>query len=142
MDVSGQILKIISLLDTVNDELMALGESLQQGKGEITLFKPKDERSVEEKFDSVCTTYDNFERNQNTKEVAAVDLIKKESHKLTRAKPVFQCDLQTKQILKRYDSVTLASQATTINPTSISRCCRGQARHAGGFLWCFVKEGK
>lgn len=143
MDISGQILKIISLLDSANEALIDLGTALQHGEGEITLFKKEDERSVNEKFDAMYITEKEFEKNkkEQSEVISNENLIKKHTYGGgARRKPVIQCDLQTGKMLKKYDSITIASQATTINPTSISQCCRKQIRQAGGFLWKFVKE--
>ena len=145
MDISGQILKIISLLDSANEALIDLGTTLQHGEGEVTLFKKEDERSINEKFDAMCITEKEFEENKEkqNKIILNEDLMKKNVHGGgARRKPVAQYNLQTGEILKTYESITMASQNTTINPTSISQCCRGQIRQAGGFLWKFVKEDK
>ena len=39
-----------------------------------------------------------------------------------------------------YISVKEASERTGVNPSSISNCCRGKRKTAGGFVWKFVKE--
>ena len=37
-----------------------------------------------------------------------------------------------------YDSMTEAVENTGIAQSSISTCCNGKLKHAGGFHWCFV----
>ena len=37
-----------------------------------------------------------------------------------------------------YDSMTEAVENTGVAQSSISTCCNGKLKHAGGFHWCFV----
>ena len=39
-----------------------------------------------------------------------------------------------------YISVKEASERTGVNPSSISNCCRGKSKSAGGYVWEFKKE--
>jgi hypothetical protein len=41
-------------------------------------------------------------------------------------------------LVKFYDSVGAASRATGIAQSSISTCCSGHRKTAGGFTWCFI----
>lgn len=42
------------------------------------------------------------------------------------------------QFLNRYDSETEASYATRVPLTTISKCCLGKQKTAGGFIWRFA----
>lgn len=42
--------------------------------------------------------------------------------------------------LHMYESVKLASALTGANKTSIASCCRGQAKTAGGYHWCYLED--
>ena len=55
------------------------------------------------------------------------------SHK----KKVCQKDIDD-NILNTYESLSSASRATGVNLGSISLCCNGRAKTAGGFIWEFV----
>lgn len=51
-----------------------------------------------------------------------------------RKKKVIQYDLEG-EILNVYDSIAEASKATETNKSSIAKCCRGERKKAGGFIW-------
>lgn len=53
-----------------------------------------------------------------------------------RKKKVIQYDLEG-EILDIYDSIAEASKATEINKSSIAKCCRGERKKAGNFIWKF-----
>lgn len=53
-----------------------------------------------------------------------------------RKKKVIQYDLEG-EILDVYDSIAEASKATEINKSSIAKCCRGERKKAGNFIWKF-----
>lgn len=55
------------------------------------------------------------------------------------SKPIIQYNLN-KNIIKEYDSATIASKITSINRNCIIACCRGKQKTAGNFLWKY-KEG-
>ena len=51
-----------------------------------------------------------------------------------RIKQVFQFEISGKYVTE-YISVAKASEATGINRSSIAKCCRGEYRVAGNFVW-------
>lgn len=51
-----------------------------------------------------------------------------------RKKLVVQLDLED-NFVAEYSSVAEASRNTGVSKTCISRCCRGERKHSGGFLW-------
>lgn len=53
-----------------------------------------------------------------------------------RKKKVIQYDLEG-EILNDYDSIAEASKATEINKSSVAKCCRGERKKAGNFIWKF-----
>ena len=42
------------------------------------------------------------------------------------------------ELIKIWDSQKEASEVTGIAQPSISHCCHGKLKTAGGFRWCFV----
>ncbi len=51
-----------------------------------------------------------------------------------RKKKVYQFN-ESGMFLRSYDSVAEASEATGVNRSSIAKCCRGEYRYAGEYLW-------
>lgn len=54
-----------------------------------------------------------------------------------RKKKVIQYDFEGKT-LNVFDSIAEASKATEINKSSIAKCCRGERKKAGNFIWKFI----
>jgi hypothetical protein len=54
-----------------------------------------------------------------------------------RRKEVFQYSLKG-NLLARYVSASEASRKTGVSKTCITRCCREEREHSGGFLWKFI----
>jgi hypothetical protein len=54
-------------------------------------------------------------------------------------KSISQFDLQG-NFIKDWSSATIAGQELGIEFTSISKCCRGKGKTAGGFIWKFKSE--
>ena len=54
-------------------------------------------------------------------------------HKRT---PVNQLDL-TGNLIATYPSIIESSKVTGIRASNISKCCRGDLKRAGGYLWCY-----
>jgi len=87
------------------------------------------------------TTWENEERKKymsaiNTGEKnPQFGKIRTDEEKLQRgAKPVLQFDKEGNQV-KEYISCHAASEATGIARDSISKCCRGIFKQAGGYIW-------
>lgn len=54
-----------------------------------------------------------------------------------RKKKVVQYDFEGKT-LNVFDSIIEASKQTEINKSSIAKCCRGERKKAGNFIWKFL----
>lgn len=53
-----------------------------------------------------------------------------------RKKKVIQYDFDG-ELVKVFDSISEASKATEVNKSSIAKCCRGERKKAGDFIWKF-----
>lgn len=53
-----------------------------------------------------------------------------------RKKKVIQYELEG-ELVKVFDSISEASKASEINKSSIAKCCRGERKKAGNFIWKF-----
>lgn len=60
---------------------------------------------------------------------------------LAKSKQVFQFDLNG-NLLNAFYGVNEASRITNISSSSITNCCKGASKSAGGFLWSFSKKVK
>ncbi len=47
-----------------------------------------------------------------------------------------------KVFIKRFNSINEAERETEVNGTSISLCCKGKHKQAGGYIWKYAKEDK
>ncbi len=54
-----------------------------------------------------------------------------------RKKKVIQYDYKG-ELVKVFDSISEASKATEVNKSSIAKCCRGERKKAGDFIWKFL----
>lgn len=52
-------------------------------------------------------------------------------------KPVIQLDINTGEVIKKWESASEASRQTGVNFSHISACCRGKRKTAGGSRWVF-----
>lgn len=52
--------------------------------------------------------------------------------------PVEQLNIETGETIARFSSTTEALKNTGVDPSSISKCCRGKRSTAGGFRWRYV----
>ncbi len=53
-----------------------------------------------------------------------------------RKKSVNQFDLES-NLLNTYESISEASKVSGVNKSSIAKCCRGERKKAGDFIWKF-----
>ena len=53
-------------------------------------------------------------------------------------KKVAKCDIETKEIIKEYDSLKQAGEENNINYTNISSVCNGKRKSTGGYYWQFI----
>lgn len=56
------------------------------------------------------------------------------------SKSVYQIDINTNKIVKEYGSMCEAERELGISHTSISACCRGIMKQAGGYKWTYVSD--
>ena len=54
-------------------------------------------------------------------------------------KKVYQLD-KNENIIRLFDSIASAEKETGINHSSISKCCKGKMKSAGGFLWKYESD--
>lgn len=54
-------------------------------------------------------------------------------------KKVYQLD-KNKNIIRLFDSIAIAEEETEIDHSSISKCCNGKMKSAGGYLWVYESE--
>jgi hypothetical protein len=52
---------------------------------------------------------------------------------------IVQIDIKTKKVINQFVSATFAATETGINRQTISRCCSGTRKTAGGFMWAHSK---
>jgi group I intron endonuclease len=55
-------------------------------------------------------------------------------------KPIYQKDIQTNEIIKKWLNAQDAMKELNIWSVSISRCCNGKQQTAGGFKWEFANK--
>ena len=56
------------------------------------------------------------------------------------SKRVAQYDKQTHEPIKIWDSMHDVERELGIDPSSISRCCKGKQKSAGGYIWRYVED--
>lgn len=56
--------------------------------------------------------------------------------------PVEQIDKKTNVVIARFDSTMDAFRNTGVNSSTISACCRGKRKTAGGFRWRYAADAK
>ena len=54
------------------------------------------------------------------------------------AKPIVQLDVKTGEVIRRWECARDAERKLKINNSSISQCCQGKRKSAGGYRWCFA----
>lgn len=54
------------------------------------------------------------------------------------SKAVKQINPDTGEVIATYESMTQAGEATELSYQTISSCCRGKTKKAGGFVWRYV----
>ena len=64
----------------------------------------------------------------------------RESSRLGRMKPVLQIDLDTGEVIGRYESAREAEKKTGVSFKHISSCCNGKRNKTGGFGWKFDEK--
>ena len=57
-----------------------------------------------------------------------------------KAKKVAQYDKKTFELIKVWNSIIDVERELGIDPSSISRCCKGKYKSAGGFVWKYAED--
>jgi len=55
-------------------------------------------------------------------------------------RPIYKIDMETLNILDRYDSIQEASRENKMSAGNITMACKGQRPRASGYYWCYVDE--
>lgn len=63
-----------------------------------------------------------------------------EEYKNEHIKPVYMIDIESKNIIKKFNSIIEASNETQIRAGDISSTCRRNQKTAGGFIWTFLDD--
>ena len=86
--------------------------------------------------DKISKIHKGKKRTKEDKEKQSKSITGKNNH---NAKRVIQYNLQG-DIIKIWDYIKQASEELNINKASISNCCRGKSKSAGGFIWKYEKD--
>ena len=58
-----------------------------------------------------------------------------------RERPIYQIDMETNEILRKFSSSCEAGRWLGLkNFSNITSCCKGRRNHAFGYKWCYVDE--
>ncbi len=77
------------------------------------------------------------ENQKQEKEIETVPL--HTDYRANRGRSIIQMDDEA-NVIREYETVTIASKETGINPKSIRDAAKGIQKHAGGFVWKFKNE--
>ena len=80
------------------------------------------------------------ETKQKMSENNAKNMLGKLGSEHPSSKKVAQYNKQTLELIKIWDSMMDVERELGIDPSSISRCCRGKQKSAGGFIWKYLEE--
>lgn len=56
------------------------------------------------------------------------------------SKSIYQIEIKNNKIIKKYNSISMASKENKIPCSNIVKCAKNQRKHAGGFIWRYVDE--
>ena len=62
----------------------------------------------------------------------------RKNHRTSVAKPVLQLDKQTGEVIRKWECAADVERELGFNHGSISACCHGKLKSAGGFKWQFA----
>lgn len=68
------------------------------------------------------------------------DKSKVSKYENSRCKKVKQIDRYTLQVIKVYESISVASNETGVRSTSISSCCKKRLKTAGNYIWRYADD--
>ena len=80
------------------------------------------------------------ETKQKMSENSAKNMKGKLGSEHPNSKKVAQYNKQTLELIKIWDSMMDVQRELGINNGSISKCCKGKLKSAGGFIWKYVEE--
>lgn len=55
--------------------------------------------------------------------------------------PIYQINLETKEIIKEWEKPSIAAKELNINPAEITRVAKGELKQAGNFGWEYKFKG-
>lgn len=62
------------------------------------------------------------------------------ARKKGKCKPVLQIDIETKKVIKVWDSAIEAQRQKGYNASSITQCCKGKLNKTSNFYWKYCKS--
>ncbi len=66
----------------------------------------------------------------------------KEAVTKKQGRPVYQCDIKTREIIQEWCSGAEAARILNIDKANLNACCKGKKKSCGGFIWKYVDENK
>ena len=82
----------------------------------------------------------NEETRRKISENHAKNMLGKLGSEHPKSKQVAQYDKQTHELIRIWDSLSDVQRELGIAQSSISRCCKGKYKSAGGFIWKYVED--
>lgn len=55
-------------------------------------------------------------------------------------KEVYKIDIETNEIIEKYDSLAQASEDNNVDISHLSKVCQGKEKSCGGYKWCYVSD--
>lgn len=127
--------KEIELIKKLNT-LIPNGYNLTKG-GEGSLGYKISEKTREKMSNVKLGENNPFYKKKHTKEW--VDMISKINRE-NKSVPILQIDPETKQIIKEYDSITVASKELGCTVQAISRCLSKLSNTSMGYIWHYKNK--
>lgn len=67
-------------------------------------------------------------------------LLKSKPFVSSQVKSVVKLDIETKELLEVFPTVSLAAQSVNMGRESISRACKGKIKYSAGYKWMYLEE--
>jgi len=65
-----------------------------------------------------------------------------DKNSLKNEKVLLQLNINSEDVIDKFTSVTEAGKALKIDPSGISKVCKGKAKSCGGFKWCYEEPAE